>query len=84
MVAETIIQQMGGTRRLKVMAGCNNFVSHGDENAVSFRVGRNAEGVNYCMIRLNDADLYDVELRYVSLDANDLKAEWTDVYLTLV
>lgn len=62
-VAETIIQQLGGSGRLKAMAGCKDFMSI--ENGVQFGIGRNVAGINKCIVRLTEADLYDVEFGVV-------------------
>lgn len=62
-VANTIIQQFGGPGRLKAMAGCKDFMSL--ENGVKFGIGKNAAGINKCIVRLTDADLYDVEFGVV-------------------
>lgn len=59
-IAQTILAQLGGTGRLHIMTGANTFVDHGD--GVSFRIGRNAKGVNYVRVRLDHgSDTYDVE-----------------------
>ena len=58
-IANTIVAQMVGARRLTVMAGCKDFVAI--ENGVQFNVGKNAAGINKCIVRLNAQDLYDVE-----------------------
>lgn len=82
-IASTILDQLGGTRRLSVMTGARNFVDHGD--AVSFRVGRNANGVNYVKVTLTPQDVYDVEFRYVTVNRNVLKSAVNEVYVdTLV
>lgn len=66
-IAETIFAQLGGTRRLSMMAGCKNFAfdSSATEPSASFRIGRNANGVNYCKITLTSDDLYRVEFKRI-------------------
>jgi hypothetical protein len=58
-IANIILQQLGGTGKLKVMCGCKDYVAI--ENGVQFKVGKNAMGVNFCKIVLTADDLYDVE-----------------------
>jgi hypothetical protein len=62
-IANTIIQQLGGPGRLKAMAGCKDFMAL--DSGVSFGIGRNAAGINKCIVRLTEADLYDVEFGVV-------------------
>ena len=59
-VAKTILEQMGGMRRLALMVGAKNFV--GGENRVSFKIGTGAKNkINAVRVTLNARDLYDVE-----------------------
>jgi hypothetical protein len=58
-VAHEILMQMGGHRRLTLMAGCKDFVAI--DNGVQFSVGQNAKGVNKVRVILTPQDLYDVE-----------------------
>lgn len=58
-IAKTILQQLGGSGRLVAMTGAKNFVAV--DNGLSFKVGRNAQGVNYVRIILNSMDVYDVQ-----------------------
>jgi hypothetical protein len=62
-IANTIIQQFGGPGRLKAMAGCKDFMAI--DGGVQFGIGRNAAGINKCIVRLTEADLYDVEFGVV-------------------
>tara|TARA_R110000823_G_scaffold101636_17_gene218379 strand:- start:8801 stop:9103 length:303 start_codon:yes stop_codon:yes gene_type:complete len=64
-VAETILSQLGGAGKLSMMCGCNNYMSHGDDNALSFRVGKNGNKINYCKVTLTADDLYNVEYGYI-------------------
>ena len=52
-VAATIAQQLGFTLK---MIGAKTLIDHGD--ALSFRVGRNASGVNHLKITLDGSDTY--------------------------
>lgn len=58
-IAQTILQQLGGVNRLRVMTGAKDFVAI--ENGVQFGIGRNAAGVNKVIIKLRADDTYDVE-----------------------
>lgn len=59
-VAETILQQLGG-RRFIVMTGAKNFLSHGAENALSFRLPgiMTKRRINFVKITLVN-DLYNI------------------------
>lgn len=57
-VGETIVQQLGGSGKLKVMIGAYNFLTNGDDLSFKFKGSRVA---NYVKIKLNSLDLYDVE-----------------------
>lgn len=58
-IANIILQQLGGTGRLKIMAGCKDYIAI--ENGVQFGIGKNAAGINKAKIVLRADDLYDVE-----------------------
>ena len=59
-VAETILQQMGGSRRLKVMIGASNFGGTEDSLQFDFKGSRK---YNKCRITLDfGMDLYKLEL----------------------
>lgn len=58
MVAETILQQLGGNR-FAAMTGAKNFVAL--ENGIKFSIGRNVSKANMVKITVNSSDLYDVE-----------------------
>jgi len=55
-IAKTILEQLGGQRRLVLMTGAYNFVAI--KNGVTFKI-KNRK-VNYIKIVLNGNDLYDV------------------------
>ena len=55
-IAKTILQQLGGSGRLAMMTGANNFVAL--KNGVTFKI-KNRK-VNFIKITLNSRDLYDV------------------------
>jgi hypothetical protein len=66
-IANTILQQLGGSGRLRAMTGAYNFVDTG--NGLSFRI-KNPKA-NYIQINLNAKDLYDVEVGRIR--GNDYK-----------
>jgi hypothetical protein len=57
-IANTILSQLGGARRLNIMTGAYNFVDLG--SGVSFKL-KNPRA-NYVKIKLNSMDLYDIEV----------------------
>ena len=57
-IANTILSQLGGARRLNIMTGAYNFVDVG--GGLSFRL-KNPRA-NYVKIKLNPMDLYDIEV----------------------
>jgi len=57
-VAETILQQLGGTGALLAMVGAHDFV--GDDHGVQFAF-RGSRKANKCRIILTADDLYTVE-----------------------
>lgn len=57
-IAETIIGQLGGQNKLRMMTGAYNFIAH--DNGVSFKI-KNAKA-NYIKILVTGMDLYDLEI----------------------
>jgi hypothetical protein len=57
-VAHTIFNQLGGNR-FAFMTGSKNFTNTG--KGLQFRLSRNKTVANFCIIKLNGSDLYDVE-----------------------
>ena len=55
-VATTILQQLGGAGRLRMMTGAYNFLDL--KNGLSFRIKN--QRANYVKITLTSMDLYDV------------------------
>ena len=84
-VGNEMLRQLGG-RRFMMMVGAKQPIWNGDENELGMKIGRNAIGANYFVIRLNPRDLYD--LRFESRRMNrktyemsvKVKAEHNDVY----
>jgi len=81
-IAHTIMNQLGGFRRLGMMAGAKDFVAI--ENGVQFKIGRNAKRINMVRITLNGLDLYNVEFGYVTkyngTPSFKVKSKIDDVY----
>lgn len=76
-VANTIRSQIGN--RALFFLGAKNLM--GTADSLAFRVGRNAKGVNYVVVKLMPSDTYHVEFRSVRGTSNKLKSEVTDVYV---
>ena len=57
-IANTIIKQMGGSRRLSAMVGAKNFLALNAGVRFDFKMNTK---INRCEIALNDMDLYDVK-----------------------
>jgi hypothetical protein len=57
-IANTILSQLGGARRLNIMTGAYNFVDLG--SGLSFKLKN--QRANYVKIKLNSMDLYDIEV----------------------
>lgn len=58
-VAQEILRQMGGIRRISIMTGAKNFVA--SENCITFKIGKGAKNkITNIKIELNAMDLYDV------------------------
>lgn len=64
-IAETILNQIGGARRLSMMCGCKNFVATGE--GLQFAVGTNEKRVNRCVVTLGADDLYSVQFGRYSM-----------------
>ncbi len=82
-IAQTMLQQLGGQKRLVMMTGAKNFMWDGDTRTLSFKIGRNAKGVNYVSITLRN-DLYDLKFGAVRAGAMKVKAEETGVYADML
>jgi hypothetical protein len=75
-VANTILQQLGGAGRLRMMTGAYNFIDL--KNGLSFRL-KNPRA-NYVKIMLNGMDLYDVEVGRIRGDQYKVVAEQSGLY----
>jgi hypothetical protein len=68
-VSIAILNQLGGNK-FKAMTGAKEFgysvMDNGNIN-LTFKIGKNSEGVSHVSITLNGRDLYDVEFLKVSI-----------------
>lgn len=78
-VADTILDQMGGSRRLGLMIGANSFL--GDEKSVRFRFKTRAKnGSNMFRVTLDPSDTYTIEFISVRGASVKVKDKLEDVY----
>lgn len=75
-VATTILQQLGGAGRLRMMTGAYNFLDL--KNGLSFRIKN--QRANYVKITLTSMDLYDVEVGRIRGDQYKVVAESKGMY----
>lgn len=68
--AGMILKQLGGNRFI-AMTGASNFVKNDKEKLIAFKIGRNANNINYVRIKLNSMDTYDME--FIRIRGDDLK-----------
>ena len=70
-VPETILQQMGGARRLQAMIGAYNFITNGSDLSFSFPNRKRSKG-NAVKVTYNEgSDLYDMD--FFNLSVNGVK-----------
>ena len=60
-VANTILNQLGGTGRLIVMIGAKDFTARPGGATFKWKAEARNDGINCLRISLNSADLYDLE-----------------------
>jgi len=78
-VADVILEQLGGMRRLSMMVGARHFVAL--EHGVQFSIGSGAKsGINKVRVVLQPSDTYDVEFWKVRGTTMKKISEWGDVY----
>lgn len=75
-VATTILQQIGGMGKLKMMTGAYNFIAY--PNGVSFKMKN--PSANYVKITLNGKDLYDLEVGRIRGNKYTIVKEVNDLY----
>lgn len=79
-VAQTILQQLGGSRFV-AMTGAKNFVSDG--NTLRMTLPKNGSRANRLWITLNGNDLYDMRFfRYVAPRLNSKTFEYSGEKIT--
>jgi len=76
-IAKTIMEQVGN--KAFFMMGAKDFL--GSENSLSFRIGRNAKGINRIEITLEPMDTYKVEFGTVRNLNYTLKASFNGIYV---
>lgn len=78
-VANTILSQMGGTGRLGLMIGANNYT--GDSSSVWFRFKARAKnGANRFKVTLDPSDTYTIEFSSVRGTSFKVKETLSDIY----
>jgi hypothetical protein len=84
-IAQTILKQMGGARRIAAMTGAGKGARRFlvIENGVQFGFGFNNQ-MNRVMIRLNGSDLYDVEFWKIGKKTCKKVKEYKDVYCDML
>lgn len=79
-VAQTLLHQMGGKRRLAIMTGANTFIALSEqEGGVSFKI-KNRKGPNFVKIILTSADLYEVEFGRIWGTSYKVRANYEGVF----
>ena len=79
MIGKTILEQMGGARRLQVMLGVQQFISLNDGIGIKWP-NKNPSKGNYVEIRLNGSDLYDVTFFNAGRGAKKLVKKFDDIF----
>ena len=75
-IANTIINQMGGSGKLKAMVGAKDFLAL--DSGVQFKFKLNPK-MNKVVIKYNDLDLYDVEFfKQANITGNEKTIEAID------
>jgi hypothetical protein len=77
---ETILEQMGGFRFIK-MVGAHNLTNRDKGTTLGFHF-RMCRKANICLIHLNGMDLYDIEFHQYSKKnfTTKKKEEYNDIY----
>lgn len=76
-VANEILRQLGGNK-FKMMTGAKDFI--GADRSLTFKIGRNDEGVSHVRIVLEPSDTYTVEFLQVRKGVRRVKQTVEDVY----
>jgi hypothetical protein len=67
-IAKTILEQLGGNRFI-AMTGAKNLLSQ--DNALTFKIGRNSSQVNFVKIELTPDDTYT--MTFSNMNINRIK-----------
>lgn len=76
-VATTILNQLGGLRRLEAMIGAYHVFRDGADLQFRFRGSKKA---NYIKVHLNERDLYDITFGKIRAMKFEVVGEYNDVY----
>lgn len=76
-IANTILAQLGGNK-FRAMTDSRDFGVV--PNGLQFKVGRNGNGINFCVVRLNGTDTYDVEYGFLRSGKFSVKSRSEGVY----
>ena len=79
--AKELIRQLGGNRFI-AMTGAKNFTIDQKRNAVGFRIGKNARGINHVEIVLDASDTYTMQFMKIRGGWFVRAAVIEDVYAT--
>jgi len=82
-VAKTILDQMGGQRRLQMMIGANKFIDLGKGIGIKWPNKKRSKG-NYVEIKLTGDDLYDMTFYNVSLRGKKKVKEHRGLYFDML
>lgn len=75
MIAETILEQMGGIRNIIMMTSAKDILDL--ENGVSFKFS-GSKKVNYVKVILNEMDTYNIEFGKISMKKTDFGIRMPD------
>ena len=78
-VADTIVQQLGGSRVLQMFIGLKQILTASDAVTLVFPLPKHRNAVNRVRITLNEMDLYDMEFIRHGRSVKVVK-EFNDVY----
>jgi len=79
-IANTIVQQLGGSRRLQIFIGLKQILTASNAVTLVFPKPKHRGAVNRVRITLNGKDLYDME--FIRTHGHSVKVvkEFNDVY----
>ncbi|WP_298751958.1 hypothetical protein [uncultured Arcobacter sp.] len=82
MIAETILNQLGGRSRVNIMIGLKDvFKSGKNGESLQFKFkAKSPEKINFVKITLNSLDLYDIEFGYIRGMNYTIRKELSNVY----